>query len=237
MLIIPAIDLKDGKCVRLKRGVFSDKTVYDEDPLQVALGFKEAGAKRLHLIDLDGAQSGETKNEQIIANVVKELALPVQIGGGIRSMARIEQWLQLGADRVIIGTMAVEQPEVVAEALRVFAPENVVVALDAKDGRVAIKGWQQDSDIQAVDLALELKEVGLERVLFTDISRDGMFTGPNIETTKQIAIKSGLKVIASGGISAQSDLQALTELEIFGVDSAVVGRAFYEGRILPEEVF
>jgi phosphoribosylformimino-5-aminoimidazole carboxamide ribotide isomerase len=237
MLVIPAIDLKDGNCVRLKQGLFSEKKVYATDPLEVAEMFQETGARRLHLIDLDGAQSGVSGNPGVIRKIVAELTIPVQVGGGIRSYDSIKTWLDIGVERVIIGTLAVRDPGMVEEAIAEFGAEKIVVAVDAKDGLVAIDGWQEKSDVTAVDLALDFKEAGLTRVLYTDISRDGMFTGPNIETTKEIAIKAGLKVIASGGISRKSDLDKLAELEPFGVDSAVIGKAFYEGKIKPSEVF
>jgi phosphoribosylformimino-5-aminoimidazole carboxamide ribotide isomerase len=237
MLVIPAIDLKEGNCVRLKQGVFSEKKVYATKPLEVADMFQEKGARRLHLIDLDGAQSGVSGNADVIKAIVAELTIPVQVGGGIRSYDNIKFWLDIGVDRVIIGTLAVRDQKVVEDAIREFGAEKIVVAVDARDGMVAIDGWQKKSDISAVDLAMDFKEAGLTRVLYTDISRDGMFTGPNIETTKEIAIRAGLKVIASGGISRKADLDKLAELETFGVDSAVVGKAFYEGRIKPSEVF
>lgn len=237
MIVIPAIDLKEGKCVRLKQGIFSDKKVYADDPAAVAISYQEAGAKRLHLIDLDGAESGVSENEAIISGILDDLTIPVQIGGGIRSMETIRKWLTLGADRVIVSTLAVQSPDVFNSALDEFGSARLVLAVDARDGKVAIKGWQEDVDISAAELALEFKEQGLARVLYTDIARDGMFTGPSIESTKELAIKSGLKVIASGGISSLDDLIALKEIELYGVDSVVVGKAFYEGRIKPEDVF
>jgi len=237
MIVIPAIDLKEGKCVRLKQGIFSDKKVYADDPLAVAISYQEAGAKRLHLIDLDGAESGVTANEQTINAILEELTIPVQIGGGIRQLDDINKWLALAADRVIVSTLAVQAPDEFKQALADFGGEKLVLAVDARKGKVAIKGWQEDVDITAVDLAVEFRDAGLQRVLYTDISRDGMFSGPNIESTKELAIKSGLKVIASGGISSLADLKALEDIELYGVDSAVVGKAFYEGRIKPEDVF
>jgi phosphoribosylformimino-5-aminoimidazole carboxamide ribotide isomerase len=237
MLIIPAIDLKDGKCVRLRQGIFSEKKIYADDPAATAVAFQDAGAKRLHLIDLDGAESGIAKNETVIRAILSELTIPIQIGGGIRKLDDIRKWLTFGVDRVIVGTLAVQEPEVFLAALTEFGGEKLIIAVDARDGKVAIKGWQEDADISAPDLALEFKEDGLQRILYTDITRDGMFSGPNIGATKEIAIKTGLKVIASGGIGSLADLDALKKLELFGVDSVVVGKAFYEGRIKPEDVF
>jgi phosphoribosylformimino-5-aminoimidazole carboxamide ribotide isomerase len=237
MIVIPAIDLKDGKCVRLKQGIFSDKKVYADDPVAVALSYQEAGAKRLHLIDLDGAESGVSKNVGTITGILDELTIPVQIGGGIRSVADIGNRIALGADRVIVSTLAVKSPDEFKKALKEFGTDRLILAVDARNGKVAIRGWQEEVDITATDLALEFKEDGLQRVLYTDIARDGMFTGPNIAMTKELAIKSGLKVIASGGISGLQDLDALRQIELYGIDSVVVGKAFYEGKIKPEDVF
>ncbi|MFQ5651381.1 MAG: 1-(5-phosphoribosyl)-5-[(5-phosphoribosylamino)methylideneamino]imidazole-4-carboxamide isomerase [bacterium] len=237
MEIIPAIDLKDGKCVRLKQGVFSEQTVYSESPLEVALHFETLGATRLHLVNLDGAQSGRMVNQRVIQKVVSTLTIPVQLGGGIRSGSQIEDWLHAGVDRVIVGTLAVKNPAILMRALQEWGPERIVLAVDARDGRVAVKGWQEDAGVKAVDLALSFKDAGLRRVLYTDIARDGMFTGPALEATRELAEATGLKVIASGGVSSLADLTRLEALEPFGVESVVVGKAFYERKILPEEVF
>ena len=237
MLVIPAIDIKDGRCVRLKQGDFSSKTVYEKDPVKVAVSFQAAGAKRLHVVDLDGAESGISKNQNIITSIIADVDLPIQIGGGLRTFEQIEQWLTLGVDRVVVGTVAVARPEILKKILQKFRPSKVVLAIDARAGKVAVEGWQKDSEVEAEDLALKFQEFGLERILYTDISRDGMFTGPNIASTRDIAEKTGMKVIASGGVSSLADLRNLQSLESYGVDSVVIGRAFYERRILPEEVF
>ena len=237
MLVIPAIDIKDGRCVRLKQGDFSSKTVYEKDPVKVAVSFQAAGAKRLHVVDLVGAESGISKNQNIIKKIMAEVDLPIQIGGGLRTFAQIEQWLTLGVDRVVVGTIALTRPEILKKILQKFGPSKVVLAIDARAGKVAVEGWQKDSEVEAVDLALKFQEFGLERILYTDISRDGMLTGPNIASTRDIAEKTGMKVIASGGVSSLADLNNLQTLESYGVDSVVIGRAFYECRILPEEIF
>lgn len=236
MLVIPAIDLKDGKCVRLRRGVFDDKTVYSPPPQEVAADFEKFGAKYLHIVDLDGAQTGTSKNRPVVERILREVTIPVELGGGIRTLTDVSAWLSLGVARVIVGTMAVARPEDLIAALHEFGPEKLVLAVDARNGRVAIEGWQKDANVDVLDLALKFKSSGLRRVLYTDIQRDGMFSGPNFEATKEVALRSGLKVIASGGVSSKEDLQRLAELEPFGVDSVVVGRAFYENKLSAEEV-
>lgn len=237
MLVIPAIDIKEGKCVRLKQGEFSQKTVYFDDPTEVALQFQKAGASRLHLVDLDGAQSGSSPNIDLIREIRQALDIALQLGGGIRTLQQIEHWLSLGMDQVIIGTLAIKQPVVVGEALEQFGPEKIILGVDARNGKVAVAGWQEEFEITAADLIMRFKTYGLQRVIYTDISRDGMLSGPGIESTKQLALQTKLKITASGGISSKEDLNALAELLPLGVDSVIVGRAFYERRILPEDVF
>lgn len=236
MLVIPAIDIKDGQTVRLRQGNFSEKTVYSETPVESALYFQRLGAKRLHLVDLDGAESGESPNQVIVENILAKVKIPIQLGGGIRSLEAIERWLDLGIQSVIIGTIAVANPETVKLALQKFGPQRIIVSVDAVDGMVATEGWQNLSKIKAADLALKYKRDGLERILYTDIGRDGMLTGPNLSSIKDLAVQTNLKIIASGGVSSKEDLEDLENLERFGVDSVVVGRAFYEGRLLPEEI-
>lgn len=237
MEIIPAMDLKDGKCVRLAQGVFSDQTVYSDSPLAVAQYYEGLGARRLHIVDLDGAETGQPKNEKVVHRILSECDLALQLGGGIRKLASLERWLEIGIERVIVSTLAVEQPEVFRHALSRFGGDHIVLAVDARDGKVAVRGWQQETDSLATDVALAFKPDGLTRVLYTDIRRDGMFSGPNLQATREMAKETGLNVIASGGVSSKDDLAALADLEPFGVDSVVVGKAFYERRILPEEVF
>ena len=236
MLVIPAIDIKDGKTVRLKQGNFSEKTVYPETPVTSALYFQSVGAKRLHLVDLDGAESGEAPNKIIVEKILGSLKIPIQLGGGIRSLEAIERWLDLGIQSVIIGTIAVENPEIVKVALQKFGAERIIVSVDALDGLVATEGWQKQSKIKATDFALNYKRAGLERILYTDIGRDGMLTGPNLGSIKDMAVQTNLKIIASGGVSCKDDIEDLEHLERFGVDSVVVGRAFYERRLFPEEI-
>lgn len=236
MLVIPAIDIKNGKCVRLRQGEFSEDTIYSDKPEEVARAFHAAGARRLHIVDLDGAKSGVPQNTAPIQKIVMEVPVAVQLGGGIRSLDHIAFWFNLGVKAVILGTLAVEQPEIVNQALKKFSPERIILSTDARNGMVAIQGWQKSAGVSAIMLAQAFKSVGLKRVLYTDISRDGMLCGPNLETTRQLALSTGLRVTASGGISSVEDLKALQKLEEYGVDSVVVGRAFYEGRIRPAEV-
>lgn len=236
MLVIPAIDIKDGKTVRLKQGNFAEKTVYSETPVASALYFQNLGAKRLHLVDLDGAESGEAPNRIIVEEILGSVKIPIQLGGGIRSLEAIARWLDLGIQSIIIGTIALANPEIVKGALQKFGAERVIVAVDALDGMVATEGWQKQSKIKATDLALNYKRAGLEKILYTDIERDGMLTGPNLMSIKDMAVATNLKIIASGGVSSKEDLKDLEHLEQYGVDSVVVGRAFYERRLLPEEI-
>lgn len=236
MLVIPAIDIKDGNCVRLQQGEFSKSTIYSDRPEEIAFRFQTAGAKFLHMVDLDGTASGGSKNGEVIEKILSAVEIPVQLGGGIRSLEQIDFWLNRGVQRVVMGTAAVSEPRLMFDALRSFGAERIVLAVDARDGRVAIEGWQRDTELTAAELATQFKAAGLQRILFTDIARDGMLVGPALERTKELAVATGLKVTASGGVSSKEDLESLQKLEQFGVDSVVIGRAFYEGRIKPEEV-
>ncbi len=236
MLVIPAIDLKDGRCVRLKQGAFADQTIYSENPVAVAREFERCGASRLHIVDLDGAQTGESKNAETVRQIIDACRLPVQLGGGIRSLENVRFWLKAGVDAVIVGTLAVREPDTFRQALSEFGG-RVTLAVDARDGEVMVAGWQEGTKTSATALALRFKKDGLSRLLYTDISRDGMFAGPNVEQTRLVAETTGLKVTASGGVSSARDLQQLAELAPFGVDSAVVGKAFYEKKLNPEEIF
>ncbi|MFQ5602097.1 MAG: 1-(5-phosphoribosyl)-5-[(5-phosphoribosylamino)methylideneamino]imidazole-4-carboxamide isomerase [bacterium] len=236
MLIIPAIDIKDGACVRLQQGAFNAKTIYAHDPIEIAQHFKSSGAKKLHVVDLDGAESGTSQNTDVINKMINQVALPIQLGGGIRSLNAMKFWLDAGVEKVIVGSLAAHNPEQLFEALNKYEPEQIILAVDAIGGRVAVRGWQESTSITALDMILKFKPAGLQRLLYTDILRDGMLTGPNLQATKHIAQSSGLKVIASGGVSSKQDLDDLKKLQDYGVDSVVVGKAFYERLILPEEV-
>ena len=228
MKLFPAIDMKDGKCVRLSQGRFDQVKVYAEDPLTAALAFVEAGARYIHTVDLDGALQGRGMNTEALRRLVEQVPVPVQNGGGIRTMQQVREKLALGLDRVIIGTAAVKDPDFLKEALETFGPEKIVVGIDASRGLVATHGWQQVSTVPAVELGQAMFEMGLKYTVYTDISRDGMLTGPNIEETMRMQRETGLTVIASGGVSGMEDLKNLQDAGAYGV---IIGKAIYEGRI------
>ncbi len=228
MQLYPAIDLKDGKCVRLRQGEFKEATVYSDAPEKVARYWQEQGATFLHLVDLDGALAGHSVNEPVIRGIVEAVTIPVQIGGGIRTREDVENMLSLGVKRVIIGTKAVECPEFLKELTEAFGEEAIVAGIDARDGYVAIQGWEQVSQITALELGIKMKEYGIQHIVYTDISRDGMLKGPNIEATKAMTRVTGLDVIASGGVSSMEDLEHLSKE---GIQGAIIGKALYENRI------
>ena len=228
MEVIPSIDLKEGRCVRLYQGDFSQETVYSQDPLGVARGWQEQGAVRLHLVDLDGAASGNSANREITAAILQTLAIPVQVGGGVRDFETAETLLELGADRVVVGTAAVEKPELVEDLARRFGSERVVVALDARDGKVATRGWTQDTEVDVLELAHGMKERGATRLLYTDISRDGTLTQPNYQANEELVRNSGMAVQASGGIASLEHVELLRET---GVEGVILGRALYTGKV------
>lgn len=237
MLVIPAIDICEGHSVRLRQGNYSRQTVYSENPVDVAKDFEKAGAQFLHLVDLDAAKGDRRDNRRVIGDIVSSVELPVQLGGGIRSVKAIRSWLNAGVHRVIVGTLAIREPHVLQDCLHEFAPEHIVLAVDTREGLVAVEGWQNTTDVTAADLAERFKPFGLKRVLYTDIKRDGVLTGPDLRASKELAERTGLKVTASGGVATMQDIHALEEIEASGVDSVVVGRAFYEGKISLEEAF
>jgi len=230
MILIPAIDLKDGHCVRLRQGVMDDATVFSEDPRAMALHWKNLGAERLHLVDLNGAFNGKPENFEIIGDVLEAVgpSFPVQLGGGIRSLDTIERYLDLGVSYVIIGTAAVRTPGFLSEACSAF-PGNVIVGLDGKDGKVAVDGWSKLTGHSVIDLAKKFEGYGVEAIIYTDIGRDGMMTGVNLDSTRALARSLDIPVIASGGISSMDDIQVLLALEDDGVMGAITGRAIYEG--------
>ena len=231
MLIIPAIDLKDGACVRLKQGLMDDSTVYGNDPVEMAARWVKAGCRRLHLVDLNGAFEGEPVNGEAVTAIAKAYPdLPIQIGGGIRSLHTIERYLDAGVSYVIIGTKAVKEPEFVAEACREFEG-RVIVGLDAKDGRVATDGWAEVSEILATELAKRFEQDGVSSIVYTDIARDGMMQGVNVEQTVTMAQASSIPVIASGGITNMDDIRALKGVADQGILGAITGRAIYEGTL------
>lgn len=231
MLIIPAIDLQNGKCVRLSQGRKDASTVYDDDPLRVASEFALAGAEMLHIVDLDAAFSGSgSTNRLLVRDIIRAIQIPVQFGGGLRTVKDVAEMIELGVSRAIVGTIAVESPETVAELVSRFGADRVAVGIDAKDGEVMVRGWEQKGSIRAVELARVVADVGVARIIYTDVTRDGMLSGLNIEQTLMLARESGLKVTASGGVSTLDDLKKLNSLVTDGVDSVIVGKALYEGR-------
>lgn len=232
MLIIPAIDLKDGHCVRLRQGLMEDATVFSEEPADMAKHWLDKGARRLHLVDLNGAFAGKPKNLDAIKRILKEIngEIPVQLGGGIRDLDTIEKYLDAGIDYVIIGTAAVKQPGFLHEACDAF-PGNIIVGLDAKDGKVATDGWAKVTDHNVIDLAKRFQDYGVEGVIYTDIGRDGMLSGVNIEATVKLAQALTIPVIASGGLTNLDDVKALCAVEKEGIEGVITGRAIYEGTI------
>jgi phosphoribosylformimino-5-aminoimidazole carboxamide ribotide isomerase len=234
VIIFPAIDLKDGKCVRLYQGKMDEVTVFSDNPVEMALNWQEQGATYLHLIDLNGAFAGSPQNARVISQIVQSLTIPIQVGGGIRNMETIDRLLGEGVARVILGTSAVTNPELVEQACAKYG-EQIVLGLDAKNGLVAIDGWEKESSKDFLDLAYEMKDLGIQRIIFTDTSLDGTLQGPNLTSTKELAEKTGLKIIASGGVSSLDDIKNILELEKSGVEGVIVGIALYRGNFKLEE--
>ncbi len=232
MKLFPAIDIKNGQCVRLRQGQFHDVEVYSQVPVNIAKSFQAAGAAFIHIVDLDGALAGRSVNEDVIRSIVENVSIPVEVGGGIRTVKDIENKLNLGVGRVIIGTKAVENPQFVKKAVETFGTERIVVGIDAKNGMVATDGWEKLSNYNAVQLALEMKEAGIKTIIYTDILRDGMLLGPNIEHTREMVEKTGMDIVASGGVSSMKDLDDLNRIPVYG---AIIGKALYEHRINLEE--
>ena len=237
MLLIPAIDLRNGLCVRLLQGESDKETVYSNDPASMAVTFEEAGAKRLHLVDLDGAFQGEGANISSIRSILKNVSIPVQIGRGLRTEEDIDNIMDLGVSAVIVGTMAVKRPDVLEKLLKKYTDEQIILGVDSRDRKVSIEGWKENTDIKDVEFVLRWKNSGIKRVVFTDISRDGMLSGPNLAALREMAQHTGLKIVASGGISSMDDLEKLKTLESNGVDQAISGKAIYEGKIDLKRVF
>ena len=227
---IPAIDLKGGKCVRLQEGIASRATEYSSDPVSMALHWEAQGATRLHLVDLDGAFSGQAAHLEIAKSIFRSLKIPVQFGGGLRTLQQIETVLELGAARAILGTVAVDHPEVVEEAVRRH-PGSIVVGIDARNGKVALRGWVDQTVFTAVDLARRMKELGVERVIYTDVARDGMLSGVNFAETETLCREAGIRVIASGGVSKIEDVRILWEKRACGIEGVILGKALYDKKI------
>lgn len=229
MILYPAIDLKDGACVRLYKGEMDQATVFNDNPAAQAKAFEDAGCEWLHLVDLNGAFAGEAINGEAVDAILAGAGVPAQLGGGIRDMAAIESWLSKGLARVILGTVAVRDPDLVREAAKAF-PGKVAVGIDARDGMVAVEGWAETTDVTATDLAKQFEDAGVAAIIYTDIDRDGAMQGPNVAATAALAQAVSIPVIASGGVSSMEDLQALKDCGA-PLDGAISGRALYDGRI------
>ena len=237
MQLIPAIDLKNGSCVRLLQGNSDKETVYSNDPAGMAVKFEESGAKRLHLVDLDGAFQGISSNISSIRSILKNVSIPVQIGGGLRTEEDIDNIIDLGVSSVIIGTMAVNFPDVLEKLLNKYTNEQIILGIDSRNRKISIEGWKENTQIHDVEFALRWKTFGIKRVVFTDISRDGMLSGPNLVALREMADNTGLKIVASGGVSSLEDLEQLKKLEPYGVDQVISGKAIYERKIDLRKVY
>jgi len=230
MILYPAIDLKQGEVVRLKQGDMEQATVYGSDPAAVARGFEEAGFEWIHVVDLDGAFAGQTINLQSVEAIVDSVSIPVQLGGGIRNMAGVEAWLDRGISRVILGTAAVRDPDLVKVAAKAF-PGRIAVGVDARGGKVAVEGWAEVSELDAIDLAKHFEDAGITAIIYTDIGRDGLLKGLDFEGTRAIADHVSIPVIASGGLAGIDDVRTLLKAENRKIAGAIVGRALYDGRL------
>ena len=235
IVIIPAIDLRDGRCVRLTQGRKDQATVYDGDPIEIALSYEADGAQMIHLVDLDGAFSApNSRNRQMLRKIISRIKTPLQFGGGLRNLKEVAHVIELGVSRVVVGTLAVESPDVLAKLINRFGP-RVCVGIDARDNQVMTRGWEKREIITAVELAQRVAAAGVERIVYTDVTRDGMLAGINLEQTCLISRESGLRVTASGGVSSLADIRAVRTMSECGVDSVIVGKALYEGRFSLKE--
>ncbi|MCR9214180.1 MAG: 1-(5-phosphoribosyl)-5-[(5-phosphoribosylamino)methylideneamino]imidazole-4-carboxamide isomerase [Proteobacteria bacterium] len=234
MNLYPAIDLKDGNCVRLLRGEMDAATVFNTDPAAQARSFQSTGFERLHLVDLNGAFEGKPVNAAAVESILAATKLPTQLGGGIRDIETIELWLEKGLGRVILGTIALRDPEIVKQACKLF-PGHIAVGIDARDGQVAVEGWAETSSTTALDLARKFEDAGVEAIIYTDIDRDGALQGVNVEATRDLAAAVSIPVIASGGVASVEDIKILRAVEESGIEGVIIGRALYDGRIDPAE--
>ena len=227
MIIIPAVDIRQGNCVMLKQGKIADETIYSSDPVFMAKLWRAKGAERLHVVDLDGSFSGRQSNNEIIGNICLSVDAPVEVGGGIRNMKRIDEIFTLGASYAILGTVAIYDPDVVRKSIDKYGPDKIIVALDIYEDKVAIGGWKEITPISTSEMIEKLKNMGVKQIIYTDISKDGMLKGPNLKGLKSIATESKMKVIASGGVTTVDDVKQIAELEKDGVIGAIVGKALY----------
>jgi len=234
MLLIPAIDIRGGNCVRLVQGKLEQETIFSKDPIFVAKLWQAQGAKRIHIVDLDGAFSGVIQNLELIAEIVKSTSVPIQVGGGIRDMDTIERVLSSGVSKVILGTSAIYHTETLKKGLKKFG-DKIMVSIDSLDGKVAIGGWKEITAVRAVDLGKRMEEIGVREIVFTDIKKDGLLKGPNVKGIKAFAQKVGVPVIACGGISSLDDVKKIKELEQYGVYGMIIGKALYTGNIKLQE--
>ena len=234
LILFPAIDLKDGQCVRLRLGEMDQATVFNDDPAAQARAFETQGFRYLHIVDLNGAFAGRPANAPAVEAILKAIRIPAQLGGGIRDLATIEAWLGKGLARVILGTVAVRDPNLVREACRTF-PGRVAVGIDARGGKVAVEGWAETSELSAIELAQRFEDAGVSAIIYTDIDRDGVLKGLNLPATAELARATTIPVIASGGLASMDDIRALTLLEYRMLEGAISGRALYDGRIDPAE--
>lgn len=230
MILFPAIDLKDGQCVRLVKGQMDQATVFSDAPAQQAKSFEEQGFEYLHLVDLNGAFEGRSANAEAVEAIRSEISLPIQLGGGIRTMAHIESWLEKGIARVILGTVAVRNPDLVLEACRLF-PGRIAVGIDARQGQVAVEGWAETSELSTIELAKRFENAGVAAIIFTDIDRDGVLAGLNLTATLALARAVSIPIIASGGLASMDDVRALVRPEAQILEGAISGRALYDGRL------
>lgn len=234
MIIIPAIDLREGKCVRLIEGKIENETIYSEDPVAVAKSWEEQGAEMIHLVDLDGAFAGHPQNQEVIEEILKVVKVPVQVGGGIRTLETIDELLELGVQWVVLGTVAINNPDLVKAACTKWG-DRIVVGIDAKDGYVAIEGWEATVGKTILELAKEMEAIGVKRIVYTDVRRDGTLKGPNLESTKELAEQTNIEVIASGGVAKLEDLVALKSYENIGIAGVIIGKALYSGAFTLKE--
>jgi len=230
MIFFPAIDLKDGQCVRLEKGDMDKSTIFDSDPVSRAQSFLEAGCSWLHLVDLNGAFEGKPINQQAVENIIKNVNINIQLGGGIRSLETIDMWINTGINRVILGTMALTKPDLVIKACKKF-PGKIAVGIDARDGMVAVEGWVKQTKIKALDLVKKFEDVGVSAIIFTDINRDGILTGPAIKETVELAESINIPIIVSGGVSSIEDIKEIQSKNCSGITGVISGRAIYDNRI------
>ncbi len=236
MIVLPAIDLLNGQCVRLQQGAEKTAKIYSSEPAEMALKWEEMGSRILHLVNLDGAFGRELKNVQVIKDILSTITIPVELGGGIRSFADAENWLNLGVSRIIFGTAAITSPEIIVKSVNEFGPDKVIVGIDARQDKVAIEGWEKQTNKDVFTFAKEMNKIGVVRIIYTDVYRDGQLSGPNIENTVKLANYCRCRVIASGGFSRPEDFKALVDARCEFIDGAIVGKALYENKLDLEQL-